>query len=129
MINRIGASEERMTPQKALYLATNGGAKVLNNPKIGSIKTGNAADIAIFNMERLDFAGAMSDPMFAILFCGAGLKADYTIVNGKIVVEHGRLLSIDEKEIFHRANVFTKKILEKTTARTKINYYKYKSDF
>ena len=129
MINRIGASEERMTPQKALYLATNGGAKVLNNSKIGSIKTGNAADIAVFNMERLDFAGAMSDPISAIVFCGAGLRADYTIVNGKIVVENGQLLSIDEKEIFHRSNAFTKKILEKTTARTKIDYYKYKSEF
>ncbi|HBM16861.1 MAG TPA: 8-oxoguanine deaminase [Lentisphaeria bacterium] len=129
LINRIGSSEERMTPQKALYIATNGGAKVFNNQNIGSIKVGQAADLAIFNLERLDFAGAMSDPMSAIVFCGAGMRTDFTIVNGKVVVENGRLVGIDEKEIFHRANAFTKKILEKTSARTKIDYYKYKSNF
>lgn len=129
LLNRIGSSEERMTPQKALYIATNGGSRVFNNPKIGSIKVGQAADMAIFNLERLDFAGAMSDPMSAIVFCGAGMRTDYTIVNGKVVVENGKLTSIDEKDIFHRANAFTKKILEKTTARTKIDYYEYKSKF
>ena len=70
----------------------------------------------------------MLDPMCAV-FAGAGFRTDYTIVNGKIVVENGEILSIDEREIFHRANAFTKKILEKTTAHTKIDYYKYKSEF
>jgi len=129
LINRIGSSEERMTPQKALYIATNGGARVFNNPKIGSLKVGQAADLAIFNLERLDFAGAMADPMSAIVFCGAGMRTDYTIVNGKMVVENGKLPGFDEKEVFHKANAFTKKILEKTSARTKIDYYKYKSNF
>jgi len=131
LVNRVGTpnGEERMTPQKVLHIATNGGSKIFNNPVIGSIKSGQAADLAIFDLERIDFAGAMSDPMSAILFCGAGLRTEYTIVNGKVVVEKGRLNSVDEKELFHKANAFTKKIIEKTSLRKKIDYYKYKSNF
>ena len=77
-------------------------------------KVGAAADLAIFRLDRVDFAGAMHDPAAAILFCGAGVRADYTIVAGRVLVERGELVGIDEQELFHRANAVAARMVRES---------------
>ncbi len=86
---------------------------VLNRPEIGSLEVGKAADIAIFNIDRLDFA-ATHDPLAALLMCGICHRTDTTIVNGKIVVSNGHLVSMDEIEILDGANKAAKRIIDKS---------------
>ncbi len=124
LIHRIGTGVDSMTPQDVLHISTIGGAQILNTPEIGVIKEGNAADIAIFNLKKLEYAGTMSDPASSIIMCGGGTRTDYTIVNGKIVVEDGILININEAELFDRANEITAKLLEKTSKKTGVDYYK-----
>jgi cytosine/adenosine deaminase-related metal-dependent hydrolase len=90
-------------PYDVLKLGTRGGADVLNRTDIGSLEVGKAADIALFNIDRIDFAGS-HDPLAALLFCGINHTVDTTIVNGKVVVRNSKLVLKDETEISRGAN-------------------------
>jgi cytosine/adenosine deaminase-related metal-dependent hydrolase len=104
MVHRVGTGVDQMPPQTVLNLATRGGASIFGQPEIGQLREGDAADVAMFRLDRIDFAGAMHDPASAILFCGSGVRADYTIVAGRVLVENEKLVDLDEQELFHEAN-------------------------
>ena len=72
LVHRVGTAVDSMPPQLVLEMATQGGAAVLGQPEIGSIEVGKAADLAVFRLDKIDYAGAMADPAAAILMCGAG---------------------------------------------------------
>jgi cytosine/adenosine deaminase-related metal-dependent hydrolase len=103
LVHRL-ESVKAMPARKALELATRGGAAVLGRSDIGSIAPGKAADLAIFDVSGLDFAGSKSDPLASLLFCGASHRTKYTVVNGKVVVKEGRLVNVDEFELAECAN-------------------------
>ncbi|MGE0312486.1 MAG: amidohydrolase family protein [Lautropia sp.] len=86
-----------MGAREALSLATRGGAAVLGRDDIGGLAPGMAADIALFDLRGLRTSGSAADedPLAAIVFC-APSRAAWTIVDGRIVVAHGRLVSEDE---------------------------------
>ena len=89
----LGPSE--MTARDALKLATRGGAEVLGRKDIGQIAPGMCADLALFDLRSLSFAGgAVHDPVASLLLC-ASPQAAYTIVNGKVVVRDGQLTTVD----------------------------------
>ena len=123
LIHRLRSVKE-MPVKDILEMATIHGSKILNTPEIGCLKINSAADLGIFNLRKIDYAGAMSDPASAIIMCGSGAKTDYTIVNGKIVVENGKLVNCDEEKIFDESAKMTKKIIEITSKKTGIDYYK-----
>ncbi len=89
---------------------------MLGRDDIGRIAPGKAADLAVFDLNKVDFAGAMSDPVASLLFCGTGHRTKWTIVNGKIVVENEKLVNTDEREIAERANHEAQRLLEKAFA-------------
>lgn len=124
LVHRVGTGVESMPASRVLRMATVGGAEVLRQPEIGRIAPGMAADVAIFNLERIEFAGAMADPASAPVFCGAGIRADYTIVAGRVVVENGRLVGCDEAALFHRANRVASRMLIAAERATGRNYRK-----
>ena len=78
--------------------------------KVGKIREGSAADLAIFNVGKLEYSGALSDPLAAIIFSGYNHGSAYTIVNGKIVVEDGRLVKMDETELMNKCNKLSAKL-------------------
>lgn len=104
LVHRVGTGVEAMPPQKVVEMATLGGAAILGQPEIGSVEPGKAADLALFRLDRIDYAGAMADPASALLFCGAGPRAEYTIVAGRVLVEKGRLVGEDEEALVRQAN-------------------------
>jgi cytosine/adenosine deaminase-related metal-dependent hydrolase len=100
----LGPAE--MTPRDSLRIATRGGSEVLGRAhEIGQIKAGYCADFAMFRTDTLSMAGgAVHDPLGALLLCASN-NADYTIVNGKVVVRQGCLTSIDLGPLLERHNV------------------------
>ena len=89
----LGPSE--MTARDALHLATRGGAQVLGRTDIGYLAPGMCADLALFDLNTLDFSGgAVHDPVGALLLCSSP-KAAYTLVNGKVVVRDGQLTTLE----------------------------------
>ncbi|MEB0232485.1 amidohydrolase family protein, partial [Undibacterium sp. 10I3] len=103
LLQRVGFGPDAMTARQALEIATLGGAKVLNRDDIGALKPGMAADIALFNLDQIGFAGAVHDPVAALVFCTPS-NTDYSIINGRVVVREGNLTSIDLPVVMVRHN-------------------------
>jgi cytosine/adenosine deaminase-related metal-dependent hydrolase len=122
LVHRVGTGVTAMPAERVLRLATRGGAKLLGRDEIGRIEPGAAADLAVFRLDRVDFAGAMHDPASAILYCGSGVRADMTIVAGRVLVEDGRLVDIDEEALFHRANEVAARLVQTAEENTGLSY-------
>jgi len=92
-----------MTARDALELATLGGAKVLGRDDIGALAPGMAADFIAVNLDRPDFAGALHDPVAAIIFCQVN-RVDYSFINGRKVVDQGRLTTVELETLVEKHN-------------------------
>jgi cytosine/adenosine deaminase-related metal-dependent hydrolase len=94
-----------MTPRDSLRVATRGGAQVLGRAHdIGQIRVGYCADLALFRTDTLAMAGgAVHDPVGALMLC-ASQNADYTVVNGRVVVREGQLTTVDLGPLIERHN-------------------------
>lgn len=100
-----------MTARDMLALATVGGARVLGRDDIGQLAPGMAADLALFDLRGLGFAGAaVHDPVAALLLC-APAPAAWTIVNGRVLVREGRLTSVDLGPLIERHNRFARQLV------------------
>ena len=98
----LGPAE--MTVRDALSMATRGGAQVLGRTDIGHLAPGMCADLALFDLRTLAFAGgAVHDPVGALLLC-ASPQAAYTVVNGSVVVREGRLTTLELEPLVERHN-------------------------
>ena len=75
-----------MTARQAIELATRGSASVLGRNDLGSLEPGKCADFFAVDLNRLEYTGALHDPVAAVAFC-APLQVDYTVVGGKYVVK------------------------------------------
>lgn len=93
-----------LKPMETLEIGTINGARVLNWEKeIGSIEVGKAADIALFNLQdNIEFAG-YNNPLLALLGCQAR-RANTVLVDGKVVVRGGNLITFDEEKITRKIN-------------------------
>lgn len=100
-----------MTARTALELATRGGAAVLGRQDIGSLETGKCADFFAIDLNRLDYAGGLHDPVAAALFCQPG-RVDYTVVGGRFVVKAGQLITLDESVQVEKHNRAAQHLLE-----------------
>ena len=104
LLQRVQNGPAAFTVEEALQLATLGGAAVLGREEIGSLETGKAADIIGVSTQTLGMAGgAVHDPMAALLLCHVE-KVDFSIINGKVVVEDGELKTIDLARLITRHN-------------------------
>jgi cytosine/adenosine deaminase-related metal-dependent hydrolase len=83
-----------MSARQALEIATRGGAEVLGRDDIGSLEVGKCADFFAVNINQLDYAGALHDPVAATVFCSP-VKADYTVVGGEFIVRDGEMITVD----------------------------------
>lgn len=102
-----------MTARDALELATRGGARVLGRADVGHLAPGMCADLALFDLRTLPFAGgAVHDPVGALVLC-APPQAAYTVVNGAVVVREGRLASFELEPVVERHNKLARELVQK----------------
>jgi cytosine/adenosine deaminase-related metal-dependent hydrolase len=100
-----------LTARQALELATRGGASVLGRSDIGSLEVGKCADFVAINLNRLDYAGALHDPLAAVVFCQPQ-GVDLSVVHGKKVVKDGKLLGLDVPTHVEKHNRAARRLLE-----------------
>lgn len=103
-------SGEMMTAREALWMATRGGARVLGREDIGSLEAGKAADIIAVSLNRMEYAGALHDPVAALLMCSPA-NVDFSWVHGRPVVSEGRLVGLDEDELIRRHNRVARRLV------------------
>jgi cytosine/adenosine deaminase-related metal-dependent hydrolase len=105
------ASPPLMAARQALEIATGGGAAVLRRPDLGSLEPGKCADFFAIDLNRLDYAGALHDPVAALVFC-APVRADYTVVGGRFVVKEGQLVNIDQNKLVEAHNKAARELVD-----------------
>jgi 8-oxoguanine deaminase len=103
LLQRVGFGPDAMTAREALEIATLGGAKVLGRDDIGALAPGMAADFVSFDLRAYGFAGALHDPVAALVFC-APSKVSTSVIDGKVVVRDGHLTTVDLGPIIERHN-------------------------
>ena len=110
LLQRVNSKASTMTARETLRVATKGGASVLNRDDIGMLVPGYAADITAFKRDNVDFSGSDWDPVASLVFCGPS-KANYTIINGKIVVSEGQLNSIPMEKLVRKHSKLSRDLI------------------
>ena len=110
LLQRVGLGPAAMTARQALELATIGGAAVLGRDDIGVLAPGMAADFAAFDLRGANMAGGLHDPVAALVFC-APERAEWGVINGRVVVDRGRLATIDLPPVLERHNRLARELV------------------
>ncbi|RFA28019.1 8-oxoguanine deaminase [Alkalilimnicola ehrlichii] len=93
-----------MTAREALALATRGSAAVLGRGEsLGRIQAGYCADVVAFRLDDIALAGALVDPLAALVFCTPPRVA-YSVINGRVVVAEGQLTTLELPVLVERHN-------------------------
>jgi 8-oxoguanine deaminase len=100
-----------LTARQALEMATLGGARVLGRTDIGSLETGKCADFIAVDLNRLDFAGALHDPVAALCFCSPPI-VDFNVVGGRFIVKEGQFMTLDLFAHIQKHNSLVRNLLE-----------------
>jgi cytosine/adenosine deaminase-related metal-dependent hydrolase len=99
-----------LSARDALRVATRGSATCLGRDDVGSLEWGKRADVAVFSVEGLAFAGAESDPVAAVVHCGPQ-RVRHLLVEGAPVVRDGQLVNVDEEALAAEGRRVAKRIL------------------
>ncbi|MEP7329641.1 MAG: amidohydrolase family protein [Betaproteobacteria bacterium] len=128
VLHRVGGyddtelADQWMTPQDVLWMATRGGARALGRDDIGELSPGKSADIAAFPLRRLSLAGAVLDPLGALLLAGSDPYASLVIVDGSVRVRDGHMVDVDESRALDGANAAALRLLAAAQQRTGIDF-------
>ncbi|WP_291634257.1 8-oxoguanine deaminase [Clostridium sp.] len=112
LLHRLNSGKNAPTAYDILKIATRGSAKVLGRSDIGKLSVGMAGDLFMININRIELIGADFDPKSLLSTVGFKGTVDYTIVNGVIIVENGKLVTIDEEKIYYESDAVVKKFNE-----------------
>jgi 8-oxoguanine deaminase len=110
LLQRVLGGPAALTARQSLELATRGGAAVLNRKDIGQIAPGMAADVIAFDMRTLTHAGAIHDPVAALVFATPAY-VNWSIINGKIVVRNGHLDTVNLPKLVARHNQLAQQLV------------------
>jgi cytosine/adenosine deaminase-related metal-dependent hydrolase len=104
LLSRLRLGPASTSARDALEIATRGGAACLGRSgEIGELSVGACGDVAVWSLQGVTYAGALTDPIEAWLRCAPGMPRQ-TIVAGKVLVDDGHLVSpsVDEMLGAHR---------------------------
>lgn len=90
--------ERWLSARDLLRMATRGSAACLGRSDLGAIEVGRAADIACWDMTGVDRVG-VHDPVAGLIMTGLSDIASLVLVNGEVVVEHGRPTRVDAEQL------------------------------
>jgi cytosine/adenosine deaminase-related metal-dependent hydrolase len=98
LVARAAGGPQALTIRQALELATLGGAGLIGRAgELGSLESGKLADVALWRVDGLAHAG-IADPVAALVL-GARPPLELLLVNGRPVIEHDELVTIDERAV------------------------------
>lgn len=111
LLQRVKYGADALTAREALAMGSMGGARVLRmDSDIGSIEVGKAADLIMWDLDTLEFAGGLHDPFTAPVMCDAK-QVSFSMVNGKVLIENGQFTNIDVPALVARQNTVATKLM------------------
>jgi 5-methylthioadenosine/S-adenosylhomocysteine deaminase len=99
-----------MDAQTVVRMATIEGAKALGMDKIiGSLEAGKKADIIIIGLDKPHLTPIYSEYSH-LVYAMSGADVDTVIINGEVVMENRKLLTIDEEEVMRKVREIAVKV-------------------
>ena len=113
LLHRLRSGGDAPSGYDVLKLATRGSARLLGRDDIGQLAVGKCCDLFLVDARRVELVGALYDPKSLPATVGLRGAVDYTVVNGRVTVEHGRLAALDETALAVEAGAKCKTYLNR----------------
>ena len=110
LVQRAGGNPAGLKAREVLEIATLGGAAVLGRDDVGALAPGMSADFAAYRLDTLAFAGALHDPVAALVLC-ASQNVDLSVINGRVVVKDGTLQTVDLPVLLEQHNAISRDLI------------------
>ena len=108
-VHRAVKGASATTVEDVIHWGTRGGARVLGIDNIGTIEVGRAADLAVYELDQLRYAG-LHDPAIGPVASGGRPKLRLLTVQGRVVVENDAIPGLDLPRLLARAREAVKKL-------------------
>jgi 5-methylthioadenosine/S-adenosylhomocysteine deaminase len=111
-LQKISLMDPKALPaRQSVEMATRGGARVLNmQNEIGSLEVGKKADVILIDLNHANEV-PLYDYYAALAYSIKGSDVDTSIIDGRIVMRHRKVLTLNEAQIVQKAREFHDKIL------------------
>jgi cytosine/adenosine deaminase-related metal-dependent hydrolase len=104
IIHKAVTNDPLVVPaETVLEMATINGARALGlEHEIGSLEVGKKADLVVIDLNHLHTTPS-PNPVSSLVYAATGGEVDTVVVDGRIVVEQGQLLTMNEEEVIMQA--------------------------
>lgn len=110
-----------LTADRVIEMATLQGATAIGaEATLGSIEAGKRADLAIFRLDN-PFVGPVHDPLSSLVYAALGNEAETVIVDGRIVMREGNLMTVDERAVLDRARRAARELVIRAGIRSALH--------
>ena len=112
-LHKFTNADPTALPAETVFrMATMGGARVLNlHDRVGSLEPGKRADVVLLDTRRAGLT-PLYNVYSHLVYAARGSDVSTVLVNGRVVVRDGRVLSVDEAEVMKRAYTFRDRVRE-----------------
>jgi 5-methylthioadenosine/S-adenosylhomocysteine deaminase len=99
-----------MSARTVLRMATCNGARVLGlDHLVGTLEAGKKADLCILDMNKPHLT-PLYDEYSHLAYCVGGADVETVLINGRIVMQNRRLLTLDEEEAMRRVRQIARRV-------------------
>jgi 5-methylthioadenosine/S-adenosylhomocysteine deaminase len=104
ILHRAGEPDRRrwVTVDDTIAMATTGGAQAMLDRELGRLAPGAKADLVLYDLSAPSWV-PLNDPAQQLVFGERGGSVDTVIVDGSVLVESGRTVTIDEEAVLRAA--------------------------
>ena len=107
------------TAADAVRIATTGGAAALGRDDFGSLELGKRADLFIFDPRHAKSI-PVHDPISTLVYSSGESNVRTTIVGGRVVLDDGRIVGVDEPAILREAQSLAEQLAATAGTRRRL---------
>lgn len=102
-----------LVAEDGFFMATRGGARATGlEEQIGSLEIGKRADIVVHTLDRPELMPT-TNMMRNLLYSSRSKSVDTVIIDGKVVLDQGEFLHLDERELLRELNSRSQQLLSR----------------
>jgi 5-methylthioadenosine/S-adenosylhomocysteine deaminase len=121
LLAKCARRDPTVAPVGGVLPLLHGGGRILGVPDYGTVGEGSPADLVLLD-HRLPSLRPGVDPFADLLYSVNERSVHTVIVNGRVVVREGRLLSVDLEELYARAGEIARRLVRRSTDRPMQRY-------
>jgi len=120
IIHKAVSNDPLVVPaETVLEMATINGARALGlEHEIGSLEAGKKADLVVIDLNRLHTTPS-PNPVSSLVYAATGGEVDTVVVDGRVVVEQGQLLTMNEEEVIKQAGQHAESLYQRAEIEIK----------